>query len=105
MGLSPPDSFWHSLIDKIHSKLEGWKGSLLSQAGKVVVLKSVLQSTLLYALSLFKIRKFFSLAIEKIQKYFLWTGTENKKNSILFLRKMFACHIRRNVLAYAEFLP
>ena len=66
MGLSPPINFWHSLMDKIHSKLEGWKGSLLSQAGKVVVLKSVLQSTPLYALSLFKIPKRFSLAIEKI---------------------------------------
>ena len=32
MGLSPPNSFWDSLIDKIHSKLAGWKGSLLSQA-------------------------------------------------------------------------
>ena len=66
MGLSPPNSFWNSLIDKIHSKLEGWKGSLLSQACKFVVLRSILQSVSLYALSLFKILKNISLAIEKI---------------------------------------
>ena len=64
--LSPPDSFWNSLIDKIHSKLAGWKGSLLSQASKIVVLKSVLQTVPLYALSIFKVPKKFALAIEKI---------------------------------------
>ena len=30
LGLTPPDSFWNSLIDKIHLKLAGWKGSFLS---------------------------------------------------------------------------
>lgn len=79
MGLSPPNNFWNSLIEKIHSKLEGWKGSLLNQVGKVVVLKSILQSVPLYALSLFKIPRKYALAIEKIQKTFLWTSMENKK--------------------------
>ena len=27
--LEPPDSFWSSLVHKLHSKLVGWKGSLL----------------------------------------------------------------------------
>ena len=27
--MDPPEIFWSSLIDKIHSKLAGWKGSLL----------------------------------------------------------------------------
>ena len=66
LGLSAPNSFWNSLIDKIHLKLAGWKGSLLSQAGKVIVLKSILQSVPLYALSVFKIPRRFALAIEKI---------------------------------------
>ena len=42
LGLAPLDNFWNSLIDKIYSKLTGWKGSLLSQASKVIVLKSIL---------------------------------------------------------------
>ena len=66
LGLSPPNSFWNSLIDKIHLKLAGWKGSLLSQARKVIVLKSILQSVPLYALSVFKIPRKYALAIEKI---------------------------------------
>ena len=66
LGLAPPNSFWNSLIDKIHLKLAGWKGSLLSHIGKVIVLKSILQSVPLYALSVFKILRKFSFAIEKI---------------------------------------
>ena len=42
-------------------------------------MKSILQSVLLYALSVFKILRKFALAIEKIQKIFLWTGMEIKK--------------------------
>ena len=79
LGLTPPNSFWNSLIDKIHSKLVGWKCSLLSQARKVIVLNSILKSVPLYALSVLKILRKFSLAIEKIQKTFLWTGVENQK--------------------------
>ena len=83
LGLTPPDRFWNSLIDKIHLKLSGWKDSLLSQARKVIVLKSILQSVPLYALSVFKILRKYALAIEKIQKTFLWTGMETKKRLLL----------------------
>ncbi|XP_059075469.1 uncharacterized protein LOC131875376 [Cryptomeria japonica] len=38
----PLDTFWGALVDKVHKKLAGWKGSLLSQAGKVQLLKSTL---------------------------------------------------------------
>jgi hypothetical protein len=81
--LDPPNFFWGSLVDKLHSKLAGWKGSLLSQAGKLVVLKVVLQSSPLYALSVFKIPRKYANAIDKIQKNFLWTGMETKKRMAL----------------------
>lgn len=64
--MEPPEFFWSPLVDKIHSKLVGWKGSLLSQASKVIILKSILQNVFLYALSVFKIPRNFSMAIEKI---------------------------------------
>lgn len=51
--MDPPEIFWSSLIDKIHSKLARWKGSLLSQAGKIIFLKSILYNVSLYALSVF----------------------------------------------------
>lgn len=44
LGIAPPDSFWSSLVDKFQRKLVGWKGALLSQAGKLQLLKASLQS-------------------------------------------------------------
>lgn len=64
--LDPPDSFWSSMIDKFHKNLASWKGTLLSQAGKIIVLKASLQSIPLYVLSIFKIPRKFVDEIEKI---------------------------------------
>ena len=44
----------------------------------------MLQSIYLYALSVFKIPRKFSLTIEKNQEQFLWTGMEKKKRMALF---------------------
>lgn len=83
LGLSicskPPDSFWNNLVDRFHKKLTRYKGALLRQAGKVQLLKFSLQNMLAYALSLFIILAKFAKAIEKIQKYFLWSGVEERK--------------------------
>lgn len=49
------DSFWSSLIDRFQMKLAGWKGALLSQAGKLQLIKASLQNLPVYAMSLFKI--------------------------------------------------
>lgn len=72
-------------MDKMHSKLAGWKGSLLSQARKLVVLKIVLQSSPPCALSVFNIPKKFAAAIDKIQRNFLWSGMEKKKRMALIV--------------------
>lgn len=42
MGIAPPDAYWSSLVDKFHKKLVGWKGALLSQVGKLLLLKATL---------------------------------------------------------------
>ena len=79
LGLKVLDSFWEDLINKFSKKLVGWKGNILSQAGKLILLKSCLQSIPTYALSLFRIPMKFAESIDKIQRKFLWTGTEEKK--------------------------
>lgn len=71
--LKPEDSFQNKLTDRINLKLAGSKGVVLSQAGKITLLKATLQNLLVYALSLFKIPSKFAKAIEKIQKKFLWS--------------------------------
>jgi hypothetical protein len=79
LGLKAPDSFWKDLINKFSKKLAGWKGNLLSKASKLILLKASLQSIPTYALSLFRIPTKFAEAVDKIQRNFLWTGTEKKK--------------------------
>ena len=43
------------LIDKLQSKLQGWKARLLSQAGRTTLTSSVLQSLPLYTFACFKV--------------------------------------------------
>ena len=43
------------LIDKLNSKLQGWKVKLLSQAGRTTLISSILQSLPLYTLSCFRV--------------------------------------------------
>ena len=41
--------------ERIWSKMQGWKEKLLSQAGKEVMIKVVIQSILMYSMSVFKL--------------------------------------------------
>lgn len=68
LGLKPPDSFQGALIDRFSKNLVGWKGSLLRQACKIQLLKSILQNLPIYALSLIKVPSKYVDAIEKNQK-------------------------------------
>ena len=43
------------LIEKLNSKLQGWKAKLLSQAGRTTLISSVLQSLPPYTFSCFRV--------------------------------------------------
>lgn len=55
-----------------------WKGSILSSAGKFLLIKSMLQNLPIYIMSLYKIPSTYRERIERIQKNFLWQGMEEK---------------------------
>jgi hypothetical protein len=42
------------LVDKIFTRIVGWRGKLLTQAGRLVVIKACLASIPIYLLSFFK---------------------------------------------------
>jgi hypothetical protein len=47
-------SFWDPVLTRIRNRLSGWKSRFLSFGGRRVLLKSVLTSLHVYALSFFK---------------------------------------------------
>ena len=71
------------MVKRMHRKLVGCKGKVLSNVGKVQLLSASLQGILVY-LSLFKISSKFRDFIEKIQCNFLWMGMQEKKKLSLF---------------------
>ena len=53
-------------------KLQGWEGKLLSQAGREVLIKVVVQALLIYTMSCFKLPTGLCREIEGLIKKFFW---------------------------------
>jgi len=67
-------SFWNPLITRIRTRLSGWKLKHLSFGGRLVLLKSVLSSLPVYALSFFKAPSGIVSSIESILNCFFLGG-------------------------------
>ncbi|XP_015932729.1 uncharacterized protein LOC107459017 [Arachis duranensis] len=64
---------WKPVIDKVEEKLSLWKAKVLNKAGKLVLIKSVLNSLLVYYLSLYKMSKAVTdklIALQRSGKWF-----------------------------------
>jgi len=66
--------FWQPLIDRIKSRLSGWKSGNLLLGGRLVLLKSVLSSLPAYFLSFFKAPACIISSIESIFNCFFFLG-------------------------------
>ena len=64
------------VVDKLIKRITGWKGKLLSSAGKLVLLKSCLASTPIYLLSVIKLPKWAIENINSQMANFLWNDQE-----------------------------
>ena len=74
---------WKPFIDRIVARLSSWNNKFLSFGGRLILLKSVLSSLLVYFLSFFKAPVGIISLIESIFKRFFWGGSEdNKKNCL-----------------------
>jgi hypothetical protein len=56
VGADQSDCFRH-LIDRVNSRINGWKEKLLSMGGKEILIKSIAQVVPVYAMMVFKIPK------------------------------------------------
>ncbi|XP_074318065.1 uncharacterized protein LOC141654850 [Silene latifolia] len=67
------------LRDKLSKRLEGWRGKILSRAGKEVLLKAVANSLPTYVMSIFKIPVNFCEELRSMMSRFWWGHEEGKR--------------------------
>ncbi|XP_072074455.1 uncharacterized protein [Arachis hypogaea] len=67
---------WKPIIDKVEEKLSLWKTKVLNKAGKLVLIKSVLNSLPIYYLSLYKMPKAVADKLIALQRRFLWSNDD-----------------------------
>ena len=65
---------YQALLDKIDALLAAWKGGLISREGRLVLLKSVLSSVVIYMMTTHRIPAAVLQAIEKRCRAWLWRG-------------------------------
>ncbi|XP_072052178.1 uncharacterized protein [Arachis hypogaea] len=63
---------WKPIIEKVEQKLSLWKAKVLNKAGKLVLIKLVLNSLPIYYLSLYKMPKAVADRIIALQRNFMW---------------------------------
>jgi hypothetical protein len=71
--------FWEPAVANIKSRLLGWQSRFLSFGGRLTLLKSVLSSIPVYALSFFKAPSGIISLIESIFNNFFWGGSEDNR--------------------------
>ncbi|KAJ4818146.1 RNA-directed DNA polymerase (reverse transcriptase)-related family protein [Rhynchospora pubera] len=71
------------LLNKIEHKLQNWKSALLSQAGKMVLIKSVVEPTMLYAMQTSVLPKSVLKKIQSRIRSFFWNNGTEKRMSLL----------------------
>ena len=70
---------WKLVIEKVRKWLSLWKAKLLSRVGRLVLIKLVLNSLLLFYLSIFRIPNSIALQIIKLQRRFFWVLDGRRK--------------------------
>ena len=77
MGRSKMQSFAY-IKERIWSKIQGWKERLLSQAGREVLLKAVVQAVLAFSMSCFRLLDRLCQDLEGLMRRFWWSHGEDK---------------------------
>ena len=68
-----------NMKERIWARMQGWKEKLLSQAGKEVMIKAVIQSIPAYLMSVFKLPVSLCKEIEMMIRRFWWGQHDAKK--------------------------
>ncbi|KAL8462267.1 hypothetical protein ACS0TY_033349 [Phlomoides rotata] len=79
-------SIFLDLVDRVTKKLRGWKSKTLSFAGKLTLIKSIVQAIPTYLMTCFKIPQTIIEQIEAYIVHFLW-GQKADEKRVHWLRK------------------
>lgn len=83
VGASPKAiKFWDPLIQRIKRKVQSYEAENISLAGRIIQLKSVMDSLPIYWFSLYCIPRTVEDSIEKIRKQFFWGHGEGNKEKL-----------------------
>ena len=63
-------------IEKIADNLPCWKATLMNRAGRITMVRFVLSAIPIYSLIAINVPKWFTRAIDKFRREFLWKGRE-----------------------------
>lgn len=64
------------LVDKVGSRIPGWKGRFFTSAGREVLVKNTLSSTPIYHLTILQQNKWLYKRIDRLRRAFLWKGDD-----------------------------
>ncbi|XP_058756625.1 uncharacterized protein LOC131629842 [Vicia villosa] len=78
----PKASHFQFVADRIHIKLAAWKASLLSMAGRVQLVKSVIHSMMIHYMTVYNWPASIIKNIEKWMRNFIWSGNLDKKKLV-----------------------
>ncbi|XP_050229432.1 uncharacterized protein LOC126678581 [Mercurialis annua] len=70
---------WQPVVENFAAKLTLWKGKLLSPAGRLVLIKAVLNSLPVYYMGSFVIPQSIVTSLDRCMKRFLWCGNSEGK--------------------------
>ena len=70
---------FNSIKDQVSRKIVGWKGKLLSYAGREVLIKAVAQATPTYTMNCFKLPDSLCLELDSLVGGFWWGKKENAR--------------------------
>jgi hypothetical protein len=70
---------FQDLINKVSTRLQSWKSKLLSQAGRLTLINSVLTSLPIYTFSVFKVPEAVCKKLDSIVNAFWWGHEPSRK--------------------------
>jgi hypothetical protein len=72
-------SEFHNIIDRVRRRLTNWKTKFLSQAGKEILIKAVVQAIPTYSMSVFLLPKALCRELNSMMQKFWWGHKDNDK--------------------------